>query len=52
MDEASVALKLEGADVGGMAAVEAAGVAVEMEIAFTYIGVTTRFVCTRCANRV
>jgi len=51
MDEASAALKLEAAEVGGLAAVEAAGVAVEMEITSTYTGVTTRFVCTRCSNR-
>jgi len=39
MDEASVALKLEGADDGDLVAVEAAGVAAGMGIASTCIGV-------------
>lgn len=39
MDEASVALKLGGADDGGLAAAEAVCVAAGMRIASTYIGV-------------
>lgn len=39
MDEASVALKLEGADDGDLVAVEAAGVAAGMGIASTCIAV-------------
>jgi hypothetical protein len=38
MDEASVALKLEGADDAGLAAVEAACAAAGIEIASTRIG--------------
>ena len=50
MDDASVALKLEGTDDGDLVAVKTAGVAAGMGIASTCIGVPHRFDCTRCAN--
>lgn len=49
MDEASVALKLEGAG-RGRAALETAGAAPGMRIASTCIGVPLEIDCTRRAN--